>query len=88
MHIKDNPDFKTVWQLARDWIGDEFDKTDPIAISPALRIALDRLIRGIGSKEISARWKGYRIFYDNSFFSFIFDFKHVSKRLPHIILWI
>jgi hypothetical protein len=55
MHIKDNPDFKTVWQLARDWIGEEFDKTDPIAISPALRIALDRLIRGIGSKEISAR---------------------------------
>lgn len=36
MHIKDNPDFKTVWQLARDWIGEEFDKTDPIEISPAL----------------------------------------------------
>ncbi|MCE7915611.1 MAG: hypothetical protein DYH15_13305 [Nitrosomonas sp. PRO4] len=77
MHIKDNPDFKTVWQLAHDWTGEESDKTDPIAISPELRIAIDRLIRAIGGKEISGRWKGYRIFYDNSIFSFIFDFRHV-----------
>lgn len=63
MHIKDNPDFKSVWQLAHDWVGEESGKTDPDAISLELRIALDRLIRAIGSKEISGRWKGYRIFF-------------------------
>ncbi len=76
MHIKNNPDFKTVWQLANDWAGKEPDKTDLNAISPELRIAIDRLIRAIGSREISARWKGYRIFFEDSFLSTIFDFRH------------
>lgn len=79
MYIKNNPDFKTVWQLAHDLADEESDKTDPNAISPELRIAIDRLIRAIGGKEISGRWKGYRIFYDNSIFSFIFDFRHVIR---------
>jgi len=79
MHVENNPYFKTVWQLAHNWAGEEADKTDPSAISPELRIAIDRLIRAIGSKEISARWKGYRIFFDESFISFIFDFRHVIR---------
>lgn len=79
MHIKDNPDFKSVWQLAHDWAGEECGKTDPDAISLELSIALDRLIRGIGSKDISGRWKGYRIFFDDSFFSSIFDFWHTIR---------
>lgn len=78
MHIKDNPDFKTVWQLAHDLADEESDKTDPNAIAPRLRIVIDCLIRTIGGKEISGGWKGYRIFYDNSIFSFIFDFRSMS----------
>src|SRR5687768_8941980 len=79
MHVENNPDFRTVWQLAHDWAGEKSDQTDPNAISPELRIAIDRLARAMGSREISARWKGYRIFIDDSFLSFIFDFRHSIK---------
>lgn len=76
MHVENNPDFKTVWQLAHDWAGEKSDQTDPNAISPKVRVSIDRLIRAIGNKEISGRWKGYRIFLDDSAFSFIFDIRH------------
>lgn len=77
MHVKDNPDFKSVWQLAHDWVGEDPDQTDPKAISPRLRLAIDRLIRAIGANEISARWKGYRILKDDTFLSNIFEIRHV-----------
>ncbi len=76
MRVENNPDFKTVWQLAHDWVGEEIDKTDPNAISPELRLAIDRLMRAISCKEITGRWKGYRIFMDESFLSTIFDLGH------------
>lgn len=79
MHVENNPDFKSIWQLAHDWAGEKSGQTDPAAISSELRLAIDRLIRAIGSKEISARWKGRRIFIDDSFLSFIFDFWHAIK---------
>lgn len=79
MHVENNPDFKSIWQLAHNWAGEKLDQTDPTAISPELRLAIDRLIRAIGSKEISARWKGHRIFFDDSFLSIIFDFRHGIK---------
>ena len=79
MHVENNPDFKTIWQLAQDWAGEKSDQTDPNAISPKLRLDIDRLMRAIGSKEISARWKGHRIFIDDSFLTFIFDFRHAIK---------
>ncbi|MER0171410.1 MAG: hypothetical protein DU489_12545 [Nitrosomonas sp.] len=79
MHVENNPDFKSIWQLAHDWAGEESNQTNPAAISSELRLAIDRLIRAIGSKEISARWKGRRIFIDDSFLSFIFDFWHAIK---------
>lgn len=79
MHVENNPDFKSIWQLAHDWAGEKPDQTDPTAISPRLRLAIDRLIRAIGSKEITARWKGRRILIDDSFLSFIFDIRHAIK---------
>ncbi|PXW85017.1 hypothetical protein C8R34_12251 [Nitrosomonas sp. Nm84] len=79
MHVENNPDFKSIWQLAHDWAGEKSDQTDSAAISSGLRLAIDRLIRAIGSKEISARWKGHRIFFDDSFLSIIFDFRHTIK---------
>ena len=79
MHVKNNPDFKTVWQLAHDWVGENPDQTNPSAISFELRLAIDRLIRAIGRGEISANWKGYRFFEDHSFLSSILDFWHIGK---------
>ncbi|WP_292993176.1 hypothetical protein [Nitrosomonas sp.] len=76
MHIDNSPDFKTVWRLAHDWIGADPDKTDPSAISPELRTAIHRLMHAMYSREISARWKGWRIFIDDSFISSVFDFFH------------
>jgi hypothetical protein len=79
MHTENNPDFETVWQLAHNWIGAEPDKTDTNKISPELRIAIHRLMHAMACREISARWKGYRIFLNDSFFSGIFDFLHYLK---------
>lgn len=79
MLVENNPDFKTVWQLVHNWAGEETDKTDLNAISPELRLAIDRLMRAIRSKEISARWKGYQIFLDNWFLTIIFEFSHFKQ---------
>lgn len=79
MHVENNPDFKSIWQLAHDWAGEKPDQTDSAAISSEVRLAIDRLMRAIGSKEISVRWKGYRIFMDNSFFAALFDIGHTIR---------
>ncbi|MBX3617030.1 hypothetical protein [Nitrosomonas sp.] len=79
MHVENNPDFKSIWQLAHDWTGETPDKTDPTAISPELRIAIDRLLRAISSKEISAKWRGRRIFIDNLLISLIFEPRHCMR---------
>lgn len=79
MHVENNPDFKSIWQLAHDWAGEKPDQTDPNAISPELRLAIDRLIRAVGNKEISGRWKGYRIFLGNFFLSLILEPIHCIK---------
>lgn len=79
MLVENNPDFKTIWQLAHNWAGEETDKTDPNAISPELRLAIDRLMRAIRSKKITARWKGYQIFIDNLLLTLIFEFSHFKQ---------
>lgn len=79
MHVENSPDFKTVWQLAHNWIEADPDKTDPSAISTELRIAIHRLMHAMSTKEITARWKGLRIFRDDSFLSSVFDLYHDFK---------
>lgn len=81
MYIKNNPDFKTVWQLAHDWVNVDPHKTDTHAIEPDLRIAIHRLMLAMTGREISARWKGLKIFRDDSFLSMIFDSYHDIKFL-------
>mgnify|MGYP001571298174 CR=1 FL=1 len=85
MHVRNNPDFKSIWQLAHDWTGENPDQTNPSAISFELRLAIDRLIRAIGRGEISACWKGYRILENNSFLTFILDFRHFIKFFRWLI---
>lgn len=79
MHVENNPDFKSIWQLAHDWVGENPDQTNSSAISFELRLAIDHLIRAIGRGEISANWKGYRILEDHSLISSILDFRHIIK---------
>lgn len=79
MLVENNPDFKTIWQLAHNWAGEETDKTDPDTISLDLTLAIDRLIRAIRNKKISARWKGYPIFLDNWLITVIFEFSHCKQ---------
>lgn len=37
----DNEDFKSVWQLAHNWVGEDSNKTNVNAISPELKTAID-----------------------------------------------
>ena len=85
MLVENSPDFKTVWQLAHDWIGADPDKTDPNAISPELRTAIHRLMHAMFGREISARWKGWRIFIDDSFISSVFDSFHYLRFIQCFI---
>ena len=67
MHVENNPDFKSVRQLAHDWTEIQLDHTDSVMFTDEVRLSSDRLIRAISNKEISGRWKGYRIFMNDSF---------------------
>lgn len=79
MQVENNPDFKSVWQLAHDWAGVQLEQADSVMITEEARLAIDRLIRAISNKEISGRWKGYRIFMDDSFLSSIFEIRHIAR---------
>ena len=79
MHVENNPDFKTVWQLAHNWINADPAKTDTKKISPELRIAILRLMRAIANQEITARQNGWKILTDDSFFSQLRDFLNMNN---------
>jgi hypothetical protein len=79
MHVENNPDFKTVWQLAHNWVNADPDKTNPNEISPELRIAILRLMRAIANQEITARQNGWKILTDDSFFSQLRDFLNMNN---------
>lgn len=79
MHVENSPDFKSIWQLSHNWINANPENTDISSISPELRIAIHRLMHAMTTREITARWKGLRIFMDDSFLSLIFDLYHDFK---------
>mgnify|MGYP001576256160 CR=1 FL=1 len=66
MYLDDNPDYKTVWQLAHHWADVDPDETDTSEISPTLREHIIRLVLAIRNKTISARTRNGVIFADNS----------------------
>ncbi|PTQ85112.1 hypothetical protein C8R28_101566 [Nitrosomonas ureae] len=55
MHVENSLDFKTVWQLAHNWIGADLDKTNSNTISPELKTAIHRLMQAMSSMEITGR---------------------------------
>ncbi len=72
----DGEDFKSVWQLAHNWAGEDPNKTDVNAISPKLKTAIHRLMHAIVNHEISARSRRRRFFEDDSLLTFAFDSHH------------
>lgn len=66
-------DFKSVWQLAHNWAGEDPSKTDVNAISPRLKTAIHRLMHAMAAHEISARSRKGLVLEDNSFLTFIAD---------------
>lgn len=75
----DGEDFKSVWQLAHNWAGEDPNKTDVNTISPKLKTAIHRLMHAMATYEISARSSKRLIFEDNSLWTFITDFIHYLK---------
>lgn len=79
MHVENSPDFKTVWELAHNWVSADSTKTDPTAVSTELRVAIHRLMHAMANGKITVRWKGLRIFMDESYISSILDIYHIYK---------
>ena len=58
MHVENSPDFKTVWQLAHNWIGADLDETNSSAISPELKTAIHRLMQQCQVWKLPADGRG------------------------------
>ncbi len=50
MYLDDNPDYKTIWQLAHHWAKLDPEKTDISEIPPAFREHTTRLIIAIRNR--------------------------------------
>ncbi len=75
----DSDDFKSVWQLAHNWVDEDLNTTDTKAISPKLKTAIHRLMHAMVNHELSARSRKRRIFEDDSFWTFVFDLIHYLR---------
>ncbi|MCC8997771.1 MAG: hypothetical protein LM517_12215 [Nitrosomonas sp.] len=81
MYLDDNPDYKTVWQLAHNWAGLDPEKTDAKAIPPVLREYIIRLVLAIRNRVVTARTRDGVIFENNSFIFFFVDVYHYFKTM-------
>lgn len=81
MYLDDNPDYKTVWQLAHNWAGLDPEKTDAKVIPPVLREYIIRLVLAIRNRVVTARTRDGVIFENNSFIFFFVDMYHYFKTM-------
>jgi len=72
-------DFKTIWQLAHDWVGADPDKTDTNAVSPELQEVIHRLMLASFNEEISIRTEECLIFDKGYYINTIFNNFHFRK---------
>lgn len=72
----DGEDFKSVWQLSHNWVGEDLNKTDVKEVSPQLKTAIHRLLHAMVNHEISARSRKGRFFEDDSLLTFLLDSHH------------
>ena len=81
MYLENNPDYKTIWHLAHNWVNADPNKTNTSAISPKLREYIIRLVIAVRNRVITARTRQGAIFEDNSFFTVLEDTPHYFKTL-------
>jgi len=79
MYLDDNPDYKTVWQLAHQWADLDSEEADTNAISPLVREHIIRLVIAIRNRVMTARTRSGVVFADNSIITFFEDIPHYIK---------
>lgn len=75
----DTDDYRTVWQLAYDWAGQDSQDNASNDPSPEVKEAIHRILVAILNKLISVRTSSIVIFEDDSFLGFVFDIRHYLK---------
>ena len=75
----DNHDYQTIWKLAHNWCKLDPDLSNDKDLNDEVKSVIHRIMLAINWHKISLRNKSYRIFEDESFLNFFFDFKHLRK---------
>lgn len=75
----DIDDYRTVWQLAHDWAGQDSQDNTASVPSTEVKKAIHRILVAIINKLISVRTSSIVIFDDDSFLGFVFDIRHYLK---------
>lgn len=75
----DSKDFQTVWALAHNWTGFDPEQTDPANLPQEIKDSIHRLLSAIWRQGLTGRTKRFAIFMDESFLSFVMDFKHFLR---------
>ena len=72
----DSKDYQTVWQLAHNWVGADPEKSDSHPLPDELKHSIHRLMSAAINQAIPSRTRRWVLFKDDSFTSFIFEFRH------------
>jgi hypothetical protein len=72
-------DYKTVWQLAHNWTGQDSQSDFPPTPSPEVKESIHRIFIAIRNKLISVRTKSRVIMGGDDFLDVLFDIKHDLK---------
>jgi len=75
----DSEDFKTVWDLGHKWTGCDAETTDPKNLPQDLKTCIQRMLAAILRNNLPARGKKLAILLDDSFLTFLFDFRHIYR---------
>lgn len=75
----DSKDYQTVWQLAHNWVDADPEKSDPNLLPDELKHSIHRLMSAAINQAIPSRTRRFKLFMDDSFFTWLFDFLHFRK---------
>lgn len=75
----DSDDYQSIWKLAHNWVSENSEATNPEELSKDLQVAIQRIASAILSNALLARSKRLIILQDDSFLTFIFDFRHIVR---------
>lgn len=72
-------DYETIWSLSHKWVGHDPETTDPNNLPSEVALYIQRVSAAIFRNQLPARNKKRVIFIDDSFISFLIDFKHLKN---------